>query len=303
MAGPIISNDGIGSNQSSPMLDAKTPSGPPPVSARAADAPTADPWARSGLGHPVMFVILGGVLVIGALVGTGLYLGQAEAGPGRIRGVETSPAPATTAPLPVPEPAATANPPVAPSSATDATPATAATAPNATAAAPPAPPPPPPPPPPPVSNDRPVTVQTPPADARPRALAAGSAAPSRATPAGSASSAATGKTATPKQPARDEARPRDSAPNGAAVLDQLEREVDLLTVRVDAVNNGLDHLQREQARMGVGLRGDMAARQSSMNLNLSRAQQAVSARDAARAQRYRDAAEADVEALEKFLGR
>jgi uncharacterized protein YciI len=150
-----------------------------------------------------------------------------------------------------------------------------------------------------VSTDRPVTVQTPPADARPRALAAGSAAPSRATAAGSASSAGTGKTAAPKQPARDEARP----PNGAAVVDQLEREVDLLTVRVDAVNNGLDHLQQEQARQGLGLRGDMAARQSSMNLNLSRAQQAVSARDAARAQRYRDAAEADVEALEKFLGR
>jgi serine/threonine protein kinase len=304
MAGPIISNDGIGSNQSGPVLDAKTLAGPPPVTARAADAPTADPWARSGLGHPVMFVILGGVLVIGALVGTGLYLGQAEAGPGRIRGVETSPVPATTAPLPVPEPAATPNPPVPPSSATDATPtpATPAAAPNATAAAPPAPPPPPPPPPP-VSTDRPVTVQTPPADARPRALAAGSAAPSRATAAGSASSAATGKTATPKQPARDDARPRDSAPNGAAVLDQLEREVDLLTVRVDALNNGLDHLQQEQARQGLGLRGDMAARQSSMNLNLSRAQQAISARDAARAQRYRDAAEGDVEALEKFLGR
>jgi eukaryotic-like serine/threonine-protein kinase len=301
MAGPIMSNDRIGSNQTSPMLDAKTLSGPPPVAARAADAPTADPWARSGLGHPVMFVILGGVLVIGALVGTGLYLGQAEAGPGRIRGVETSPVPATTAPPPVPEPAAT--PPVAPSSATDATPATAtpAAAPDASAAAPPAPPPPPPPPP--VSNDRPVTVPPPPADARPRALAPGSAASSRATPAGSASSAATGKAAAPKQPVRDDARPRDGAPNGAAVLDQLEREVDLLTVRVDAVNNGLGHLQQEQARQGFGLRGDMAARQSSMNLNLSRAQQAVGARDAARAQRYRDAAEADVEALEKFLGR
>jgi hypothetical protein len=74
-------------------------------------------------------------------------------------------------------------------------------------------------------------------------------------------------------------------------------------VRVDAVNNGLDHLQREQARQGLGLRGDMVARQSSMNLNLSRAQQALSARDAVRAQRYRDAAEADLEALEKFLGR
>ena len=69
------------------------------------------------------------------------------------------------------------------------------------------------------------------------------------------------------------------------------------------MNNGLDHLQREQARQGLGLRGDMAAKQSSMNINLSRAQTAVTNHDAVRAQRYRDALEADVEALEKFLGR
>ena len=299
MPGPITPNDGIGSNQG-PMLDAKTLSEPRPLAAAAAGAPGASPQGRSGLGHPVMFVLLGGVLVIGALVGTGLYLGQAEAGPGRIRGVETSPVPATTAPAPVPDPAAASNPPATPSSATDATPpAAAAPEPNPTAAAAA-----PPPPPPPVSNDRPVATQTPPADVRPRALTTGSGAASRATSAGSASAAATGKAATPKGAARDEAQqPRESAPNGAAVLDRLEREVDQLTVRVDAVNNGLDHLQRDQARQGFGLRGDMVARQSSMNLNLSRAQQAVSARDAARAQRYRDAAEADLEALEKFLGR
>ena len=106
----------------------------------------------------------------------------------------------------------------------------------------------------------------------------------------------------PNQPTRDEIQPRQGARDGAA-LDRLEREVDQLTARVDAVNSGLDQMQREQARMGLGLRGDMAARQSSMNINLSRAQDAVMKRDPARAQRYRDAAEADLEALEKFLGR
>jgi len=40
-----------------------------------------------------------------------------------------------------------------------------------------------------------------------------------------------------------------------------------------------------------------------MNLNISRAHDALGKGDAARAQRYRDAAEADIEALEKFLGR
>ena len=69
------------------------------------------------------------------------------------------------------------------------------------------------------------------------------------------------------------------------------------------MNGGLDEMRREQARMGLGLRGDMAARQSTMNINLSRAQDAVTKGDAPRAQRYRDAAEADLEVLEKFLGR
>ena len=50
-------------------------------------------------------------------------------------------------------------------------------------------------------------------------------------------------------------------------------------------------------------RADMASRQSNMRLNLSKAQEAVNARDVARAQRYRDAVEADIEALERFLGR
>jgi hypothetical protein len=86
-------------------------------------------------------------------------------------------------------------------------------------------------------------------------------------------------------------------------MDQLEREVDQLTARADAVNSGLDEMRREQARMGLGLRGDMAAKQSTLNINLSRAQDAIVKHDAVRAQRYRDAAEADLEALEKFLGR
>jgi hypothetical protein len=40
-----------------------------------------------------------------------------------------------------------------------------------------------------------------------------------------------------------------------------------------------------------------------MNTNLNRASEAVSRRDGARAQRLKTQAEADVEALEKFLGR
>jgi hypothetical protein len=40
-----------------------------------------------------------------------------------------------------------------------------------------------------------------------------------------------------------------------------------------------------------------------MNLNLTRAREAVQQRNATRAQRFKSLAESDIEALEKFLGR
>jgi len=86
-------------------------------------------------------------------------------------------------------------------------------------------------------------------------------------------------------------------------LDAVEREIDQLSARAGAVNSSLDRLQQEQARSGFGLRGDITSRQESMKLNLSKAQDAISRNDGARAKRYSDLANADVEALEKFLGR
>jgi cell division protein FtsB len=86
-------------------------------------------------------------------------------------------------------------------------------------------------------------------------------------------------------------------------LDKLEHEIDQLTSRSAAVNASLTTLQRQQATSGYGLRGDMVARQASMNLNLSKAQEAITHNDAERARRYTEKATADIEALEKFLGR
>jgi hypothetical protein len=88
-----------------------------------------------------------------------------------------------------------------------------------------------------------------------------------------------------------------------AELDATEHEVDQLTTRAAAVNSGLDNLQRQQAASGYGLRGDIAAKQASMNLNLSKAGTAIQHNDAARAKKYADMTSTDVEALEKFLGR
>jgi hypothetical protein len=82
----------------------------------------------------------------------------------------------------------------------------------------------------------------------------------------------------------------------------MEHEIDQLSNRAAAVNNSLDRLQQQQSAAGYGLRGDMAAKQSSMKNNLSKAQDAVEHGDAARAKRYMTMAEGDVEALERFLG-
>jgi hypothetical protein len=83
----------------------------------------------------------------------------------------------------------------------------------------------------------------------------------------------------------------------------LEQELDQLSSRATAVNGSLDRLQQEQATRGLGLRGDMAGRQQSMNQNLAKSHGALEHRDVPRSRRYKALAEADLEALEKFLGR
>ncbi len=89
----------------------------------------------------------------------------------------------------------------------------------------------------------------------------------------------------------------------AKQLEQLQDEIDHLSARVASVNSGLDRLKQQQASAGYGLRGDMAERQESMKINLSRAQDAAEHGDAVKAKKYADRTTADLEALEKFLGR
>jgi hypothetical protein len=84
-------------------------------------------------------------------------------------------------------------------------------------------------------------------------------------------------------------------PQDTVALDELEGEIDQLSVRAAAINSSLDRLQQEQARQGLGLRGDIVARQESMKLNLARARDAIENGDAARARRYKDQVERDVQ--------
>jgi serine/threonine protein kinase len=121
------------------------------------------------------------------------------------------------------------------------------------------------------------------------------AAPPPATPVKAKAPAATPQ-ATPQ------ATPDPNAPPPID-LDALEHEIDQLSARAGSVNSGLDGLRAQQARDGYGLRGDIAQRQESMKLNVQKAQDAITHGDGVRAKRYSDLANADIEALEKFLGR
>jgi hypothetical protein len=89
----------------------------------------------------------------------------------------------------------------------------------------------------------------------------------------------------------------------AKQLDEVEHQIDQLTGRAGSISSSLDNLKRQQAAAGYGLRGDMAEHESSMKLNLSKAQNAIEHNDLDRAKRYAGLAEADIDALEGFLGR
>ena len=89
----------------------------------------------------------------------------------------------------------------------------------------------------------------------------------------------------------------------AKQLEEIRDEVDHLSARVASVNSSVDRLRQQQETAGYGLRGDMAEHQESMKTNLSRAQDAAERGDTAKARKYADRTTADLEALEKFLGR
>jgi len=73
--------------------------------------------------------------------------------------------------------------------------------------------------------------------------------------------------------------------------------------RAVAVNDSLDNLRRQQSAQGLGLRGDMASAQERMKIHVEKADAAVQSRDVESAKKYAAQAEAELEQLEKFLGR
>ncbi len=229
----------------------------------------APPTPTAGLRHPIAYMVFGGLLVVGSLVAAVVYGRSAAANP------QATPTPETSAVAQPAPPASTTAVPTTSAATTSApTPAAAEVSPASSLPALPASPaaarveaPPPPQPPPPSAappSNRPATA------VRPRQAAA------------------------PVEPV--------VAPP-AIDWDLLEDEIAQLASRAVSINSSLDRMRQQQARSGFGMRGDITARQESMNSNIERAREAVTQKNTARAPRLAQLASGDVEFLEKFLGR
>jgi serine/threonine-protein kinase len=251
-----------------PMADAKPAvSVPAPVVTQPAPLPG---------GHRGLYMALGALIVLAVLVVGGIYLprhSKTEARQGETEKREAQPtAPAATAPAAAVPNAAVPN----------------AALPNAVPAAQPA--------------TAPVAAVS-----KPQTPHTTQPAPHATAPAEGISNAAQNAPiagqAMVREPNQVNPEPMPGVQPAPAInRDDVERQVDQLSNRAAAVNGSLDRLQQQQSAAGYGLRGDMAARQASMNTNLSKAESAMERGDLATAKKRADMAESDAEALEHFLG-
>ena len=89
----------------------------------------------------------------------------------------------------------------------------------------------------------------------------------------------------------------------SAELDKLQDEIDQLSSRAHAIKDNVENLRHQQNAQGLNLRGDIAAAEDRMGSDIDKAQAALQNQNAKDARRYMEKAEADLEMLEKFLGR
>jgi eukaryotic-like serine/threonine-protein kinase len=240
-------------------------------------APVVTPAAPVPGGHRGLYMALGALIVLAVLLAGAVYLprnSKTEARQGETeKGQSQTTPPAATAPNAVPPNAAVAD----------------AAAPNAVP-----------------GNMQPATAPVS-AVSKPQTPHATQPAPLATAPAEGISNAAQNAPiagqAIVREPNQDNPEPMPGVQPAAPInRDDVERQVDQLSNRAAAVNGSLERLQQQQAAVGYGLRGDMAARQASMNTNLSKAESAMERGDLATAKKRVDMAESDAEALEHFLG-
>ncbi len=107
------------------------------------------------------------------------------------------------------------------------------------------------------------------------------------------------------QSAQDAAPPPPPVPAGPSPeeIAQMEDEADKLNVRGSTISQSVDTLRQQQVAAGYNLRADMASAEQRMQLYLSKGNDRLKAQDLAGAKKYFDMAEAEIEKLEKFMGR
>jgi hypothetical protein len=77
----------------------------------------------------------------------------------------------------------------------------------------------------------------------------------------------------------------------------------LISIRVSTVRAAFQNFQRQQAAQGLSPRSDMIAADQRLGYQLEQAEASLQQGDLAGAKRRFDAAERDLERLEKFLGK
>ncbi len=114
---------------------------------------------------------------------------------------------------------------------------------------------------------------------------------------------AAGRTTT-SPPAKTVGEPQPAEPAAQRpALEEASERMTFLAARGNAARTSLQRIEKDQARTGVSLRGDISAAWKRMESFLDQAETALKNKDAARAGRTMDLAERDLETLERFLGR
>jgi serine/threonine-protein kinase len=245
----------------------------------------APPPVVSGSSHRGLYIALGAFIVVAVLFAAGLYL------PSRIKTL------AGAGKTAVPQQSQQASPVTSTDTVTPSSTTPASTDPSA-----------------------PTAAEAATAAASAQALQSGQSSPDSAS-ASSASdpSAATNATPSsggtppvpPKKPSAGKSKKDSQAADDAArakaeeaaQAEEVEKRYDDVDSRSSAVSQSLDNLQRQQAASGYGLRGDIVSAQQRMKTDLSKAQFAMQKQDTKSAKKYLDMAEAELQTLEKFLGR
>ena len=105
--------------------------------------------------------------------------------------------------------------------------------------------------------------------------------------------------------ASQDAPPTPPVPAGPSPeeIAKMEDEADKLNVRGSAIAQSVETLRKQQMAAGYNLRGDMASSEERMQLYLAKGNDRLRVQDLTGAKKYFDMAEAEIEKLEKFMGR